>query len=674
MRNTAPSVRALRPFPLPSSSLRVGSRRTWAALGLGASLLSASAQVAPPSTYQRLKAMTLDELLSVEVTSVSGYAEKLREAPSAIQVISGREIQRSTAQTLPEALRLANNLNIAQKNPHDWAISARGFNANVGNKLLVLMDGRSVYTPLFAGVFWDGQDYLLEDIEQIEVISGPGGTLWGANAVNGVININSKNAQDTQGALVRAGVGDEMRSLVAARYGGRAAPGVYYRVYGKHLTHEAGVLADGTKARNGWEQGRGGFRVDVMRSTTDTFTFQGDVYSGDLDVQAGETARLAGGNLLARWTRNGIDGSETKAQLYADRTHIAVPFAETPFAPAGFIKDDTDTFDFTLRHSRRWGERQRLTGGVGYRFTHDSVKEQAPNFAFLPARLDRSLWSVFVQDDLRLTEPLTVTLGSKLEHNDYTGFEYEPTFRLQWKVAPHRTAWAAVSRAVRMPSRFDRDLYQPAPPNSLLAGGPHFRSETVIAYEAGYRAQLTSRLSGSIAIFYNDYDHLRSWGITPVTVLPVVFENNLQAKTHGAEFDADLQLAPWWRLSGGFVLLRETVRVRPGAFDLQNALDETADPRHQASLHSILDLPANLECDVALRWVDRLRVNHGGLPGAVPAYTELDVRLGWRPSAMLDLSLIGRNLLHARHAEYGPPEPLREELQRSLFAQLTWRY
>lgn len=612
--------------------------------------------------------------MDVRVTSVSGHSQDLRAAPSAIQVISGAAIVRSTSSTIAEALRLANNLNVAQKNPHDWAISARGFNANVGNKLLVLMDGRSVYTPLFAGVFWNAQDYILDDIEQIEVISGPGGTLWGANAVNGVININTKSAKDTQGVLLDAAAGNEMRSFGAVRYGGVIAPNIYFRVYGKFLSYDAGVLTNGQKASDGWEQGQGGFRIDALPASTDTVTFQADLYSGNLGIQTGDTARLAGGNLLGRWTRRLPDESQTRVQFYIDRTHIAVPFAATQFAPAGFLKDDLDTYDLTIQRSQRWGASQRLTGGLGYRFTHDAVKQQAPNVAYLPARLDQALPNIFLQDEITLRENVALTVGSKLEHNGYTGGEFEPNLRLQWKPMATQTVWAAISRAVRMPSRFDRDLYEPAPPKSLIAGGPRFVSETLLAYEAGYRVQLDPRVATAVSIFYNDYDHLRSWGITPVTVVPIVFENNLDAKTYGLEVNADFQVLKTWRMNSGFDLLREHVRVKPGYFDLQNALDETADPKHQFRLQSIVDLPWRMEWDTAFRWIGSLSNNGGGKPGTVPAYAEMNVQLGWNATPALHLSVVGRNLLHDHHAEYGPPGPAREELQRSVFGRISWRY
>ena len=627
-----------------------------------------------PADYAQLKGMNLEELLQVQVSSVSGFNEKLKDAPSAIQVVSGEDISRAAALTLADALRLANNLQVASKNPHDWAIGARGFNANVGNKLLVLMDGRSVYTPLFAGVFWSSQDYLLEDIDQIEVISGPGGTIFGANAVNGVINIHSRSAADTQGWLFKVGAGNETEGLAAIRYGGKLSHDVSFRVYGKAFSHDAGVLADGTKAHDRWDQAQAGFRVDANLSATDTATVQGDLYSGDLDLQTGNAARISGGNLLGRWTRKSGGDAETKVQVYYDRTSLVDAFPASNFAPAGVLRDTLDTLDFQFQRTQRFGEKQRLTGGVGYRFTHDHVKQQAPNVAFLPARLDQDLPSAFLQDEIHLRPDLALTLGSKFEHNDYTGYEYEPNLRLQWKPVDAATWWLAVSRAVRMPSRFDRDLFEPAPPNSLLAGNSSFRSEIVIAYEGGYRRTWNSRLSTSLALFYNEYDRLRSWGITPVTVLPVTYKNDLEATSYGAELNVDLQLTPSWRLNAGYNYLAEDVRLKPGGFDLENALDETADPKHQASLRSYLNLPHGWQLDAALRWVDMLHNNNGGAPGTVPAYTELDLHAAWQFAPHLELALIGRNLLHAHHPEYGPPSPQREQLQREVFAKVAWKY
>lgn len=625
------------------------------------------------SALPPLKGLSLEELMQVEVTSLSGYAEKLSDAPSAIQVIGSREIERSSALSLAETVRLANNLNVAQKNPHDWAISARGFNANVGNKLLVLIDGRSVYTPLFGGVFWNAQDYLLDDVEQIEVISGPGGTLWGANAVNGVINVTTKNARDTQGALFKAGAGTETK-LIASRFGGVAAPGIYYRVYGKFHAIDDSVLTDGERASNAWNQGQAGFRVDSHRSGAGNLSLHGDFYCGNLDVQTGGTARLAGGNLVGQWLRNGDNDSETEVMVYVDRNDIAVPFAASPFAPFGYLKDQLCNYDIKVQTSFIAADRHRLSLGGEYRYTYDVVRQPAPNLTFDPPKRELHLPSFFVQDEMTLRDDLSFIVGTKIEYNSYTRFEYEPSARIQWRASSNQMIWGAVSRAVRMPSRFDRDLREPAPPLALITGGEEFRSETVLAYEIGYRAKVSSRLAASVSAFYNDYDFLRSWGNTPPTGLPIVFQNNLDAKSHGLEINTDFQAQSWWRLNTGYNFLRSHVRVKPGSADFQNALDETADPEHQFALRSMMDLPARLTLDAAFRWIDRLKVNAGGRPGAVPAYAELDLRLGWRPWENVEFALIGKNLLHESHPEFGPPGPTREELQRSVLLKTTVMY
>jgi iron complex outermembrane receptor protein len=662
-------------FPSISSGFRFqisGFLRHGAALAFLFTAAALPAQVAKKSTAE-LKRLDLEDLMQVQITSLSGYAENLRDAPSSIQVISTPEIARATAVTLSETLRLANNLNVAQKNPHDWAVSARGFNANLGNKMLVLMDGRSVYTPLFSGVFWSSQDYVLEDVDRIEVISGPGGTLWGANAVNGVINVTTKSAADTQGLLVQAATGNELEGALTVRYGGKASNDTYYRVYAKTFAVDDAILASGDRAHDRWNQVQAGFRVDSKRSETDTLTVQGDVYSGDLDIQAGETGDLSGGNLLARWARQAGDGSETSLQTYFDRTNLTDPFAASALAPAGFIKDTLDTWDIQLRHSRHLGERHRLSAGLGYRHIRDHVRQAAPNLTFLPMRVDQDLPSAFLQDEFQFDPRFAVTIGSKIEHNTYTGFEYEPTIRFQWKPSEEQTWWAAASRAVRMPSRYDRDAYEPAPPVALLQGGPTFRSETLVSYEAGFRQGWGALLSTSVTVFRHTYDHLRTWHATPVTLIPVTFTNDMEATSDGVEFNADFKVTSAWRLNAGYNYLDTDLRLKPGGSDFFNLLDETADPRHQAALRSYLDLPRGWQFDLGLRWVDELIVNNNRAPGTVPAYAELDARLAWQATPALEVALLGRNLLHASHPEFGPPGPGREEIQRSVFVKVTWK-
>ncbi|MBL9216249.1 MAG: TonB-dependent receptor [Opitutaceae bacterium] len=647
-------------------------------MGSFAGARAGATRAADDSLYD-LKRMSLEELMAIEVTSVSKRPEKLLETASAIQVITNEEIRRFGAASLPEALRLAGNLQVAQKGGHAWGISARGFNTDLANKLLVMIDGRAVYTPLYSGVFWDRQDYLLADLERIEVISGPGGTLWGANAVNGVINIISKPAADTSGLYLESGGGSPLRSFVAARYGGRLAPGIHFRVYGKYSDRDGEAYADGRDAPDTSRLGQGGFRVDAALPADNQLTVQGDAYGLDEGVLTGGTARVTGGNLLARWSRVLAEGSEVSLQAYYDRTHLELPAPPLVlngilFAPPGVLRDDLDTYDLDFQHRFPLGRRHRVVWGLGYRFTHDVVGN-SPALGFLPPTLDQELYSGFVQDEIQLDSRLRLTLGVKLEHHDYTGSEVQPGVRIQWNAAADHLVWAAVSRAVRAPSRIDRDVAQASPPYLLvLSGSPNFRSETVAVYELGWRTQLADRATLSASAFYNVYDHLRSTSLTPATILPFFFANHLEAETWGLELAASCQLTAAWRLSAAYNLLEQDVRIQPGQFDLNDARNETADPPQQVALRSSLNLPHRIEWDAALRWVDRLSTNNASTPGTVPSYFELDVRLGWQASDRVELSLVGRNLLDRQHPEYGFPSPDRVEIRRGIHGKVTWRY
>lgn len=626
-----------------------------------------------------LKKLSLEELMNIEVTSVAKAPEPYGQAPAALDVITGDEIRRSGASSIPEALRLADNLEVAQKNSHDWGISARGFNTSLANKLLVLIDGRSVYTPLYSGVFWDVQDYLLEDIDRIEVISGPGGTLWGANAVNGVINITTKSAKDTQGLYTEAGGGTWLQDFIGARYGGMLASNVYYRVYGKYFDRGNEVLPNGNDASDSWRMGQGGFRIDSEAMPQNTLTLQGDFYLGDENLETGGDAKTGGGNVLGRWSHTFSDDADMQLQLYYDRAHLrdhapALVVGTLVLAPAGIFSDDLDTYDLDFQHRFRLGGRNRIVWGFGYRFTHE-VEGNAPSLAFFPSVQDQNLFSGFVQDEITLWKDLFFTLGTKVEHNDYTGFEFEPSARLQWNATANQMFWGAVSRAVRTPSRIDRDLSEGEPPYFvLLAGGADFTSETLIAYELGYRAQLGPKVAASISAFYNDYNDVRSTALNPVTIFPLFFQNNLEGDTYGAEITANYQILSWWRLHAGYDLLKEQIRIKPGQTDFNNALNETADPQQQFSLRSSMDLPQNTELDAGLRWVDTLHNNNGPTVGTVPSYFELDVRLAWHPTKRLELSIVGQNLLHDHHPEYGFPGPTREEIGRSVYGKVTWRF
>jgi len=618
--------------------------------------------------------------MGLEVTSVSRRPEKLSEVASAIQVITAQDIEQSGAQSIPEALRLADNLQVAQKNSHDWAITARGFNTDLANKLLVLVDGRSVYTPLFSGVFWDVQDYPLEDLDRIEVISGPGGTLWGANAVNGVINVITKSAQDTQGLYLDGGGGSHWEESFTARYGATLAPDVYLRVYGRYFDSNSEVFANGEHAPDSWRQARAGFRLDAQPSTQDGLTVQGDFYNGSADQTTPNAAEFSGGNLLGRWSRALAADSDMSLQAYVDRTHRAQGESPLVLAPAGTIKDDLDTYDVDFQYHFSAAQRHQIVWGLGYRFTHDVVSN-APSLTFLPSVLNQSLYSGFLQDEIQLRPDLFFTAGTKLEHNAYTGFEVEPNVRLHWNFTASQTLWSAISRAVRTPSRIDHDLAEPAPSTGLvvLEGNPDFRSESVIAYEIGYRAQLNSALSTSVSTFYNSYGNIRSTAPSPNPTLPglpfpLIFRNDVEGHTYGMELSASYRVLEWWRLHAGYTLLQESLHVKPGAVDFNDAHNETADPQQQASLRFEWSLGSRMDLNAALRWVDSLPINNGPTVENVPSYLELNARLGWRPSERLELSISGENLLHAHHVEYGFPDPTRIEIERSVFGRVQCHF
>jgi iron complex outermembrane recepter protein len=652
---------------------------------------------APASTnspsLESYKRMSLEQLMNLDVTSVAKEPEPYAEAPAALQVITGDDIRRSGATLIPQALRLADNLEVAQVTSSSWDIGARGFNSAVGNKLLVLIDGRSVYTPLFSGVIWNMQDYLLEDIDRIEVISGPGGTLWGANAVNGVINITSKSAKDTQGLYLESGGGSGTQDFAAVRYGGTLASNVYYRVYGKYFDQDAEVFSSGDSAHDSWNRGQGGFRIDSYASPDNHLTVQGDFFEGDTDVASGAEGTTGGGNLLTRWTHTFQDDNDLTLQMYYDQTHLAAPFPEapalaafppyfpaSPAIPGAVLTENLDTVDIDFQDRFGWGSWQHFVWGLGYRFTHDAV-HNVPTVAFLPATLDQNLYSGFLQDEIKPFEKLILTGGTKIEHNDFTGFEFEPSGRLQYNLAEHQIVWIAISKAVRTPSRYDEDLFEPAPGYTYLfrqVGDPNFRSETVIAYELGYRAQITPKVSGSLSGFYNVYDHLRSTSdtisLTAPSLITTYFENNLEAHTYGFEFSANYQAQSWWRLHAGYDLLKEDIFLQPGTTDLNEGLNETADPQQQVMLRSSMDLPYRIEFDVDGRWIDTLHNNSGSTPGTVPSYGEMDVRLGWHATARIELSVVGQNLLHDQHPEAGFPSPTREEIARVVFGKVSYSW
>jgi len=619
----------------------------------------ARAQLSPAApSPNALKALSVEELMDIEVTSVSKRPEKLSTAASAIQVITGDDIHRSGATSLPEALRLTSNLEVAQIDSRQWAITSRGFNNVFADKMLVLIDGRTVYTPLYAGVYWDVQDLMLDDVDRVEVISGPGATQWGANAVNGVINVTSKSAKDTQGGLVTAGGGTELRDAEAVRYGGQLAPGVYYRVYGKYFGRGDSIRPNGNAGDDAWRMDQGGFRMDWDEGTGTVFTVQGDIYNGTATGAGPNNTSMSGSNLIGRWSRDLGDNSDMKLQVYYDRTHRSIP---------GSFTQGLDTYDLDFQHRFPVGQRHDVVWGFGYRVVDDNVINTPAN-AFLPAQVTRQWFNAFLQDEIAFSERLHLTLGSKVEHNDYTGYELEPSLRASWSVTKAQTLWAAVSRAVRTPSRIDRDLYSPAVPPYRVAGGPNVVSEKLLAYELGYRAQVAPQLALSLATFYNDYQDLRSLEpLTPPAAFPVSVNSGLVGYSTGAELTADWAVTPAWRLHAGYTELHVHSEPAPGLPDRVSGRNVANDPSHQFLLRSLWDLAAKWQLDATARAVSRIKNQ------SVPGYAELDLRLGWHPVEALELSITGQNLLHNHHAEFNPPGS-RREIPREVYGKATWRF
>lgn len=656
---------------------------------------STTNQIPIASASRDLTELSIEELINIPVT-IQRTTQSLSRSPAAISVITQDDIRRSGVTSIPEALRLAPGLEVARVDSHQWAISSRGFNDVFANKLLVMIDGRSVYTPLFSGVFWDVQDTVLEDIDRIEVIRGPGASLWGANAVNGVINIITKPAKETQGTLITAGGGTEERGFGAVRLGAKVNDEVFYRVYAKYFDRDNSVFLGGGENNDDWQIARGGFRIDWQPAEVNLFTLQGDVYGGELgqtftrlsptpdlggvyqNFNERDRIDVSGGNILGRWTHSISDESSFSFQIFYDRT----------VRDTEIIREDRDTFDVDFQHRFSLGDRHGIVWGGGYRVTSDAI-ENTFDVALNPDERTAHLFGAFVQDEISLIEKtLSLTLGSKFEHNDFTGFEIQPSGRLLWSPHERHSVWAAVSRAVRTPSRADDDvrLNQKPPfpaPGTIVSilGDRSFDSEELIAYELGYRVQPHAKLSFDLATFYNEYDNLR--GLQPGTpygegspapphaVVPAFISNNLKGETYGAELTANWQMLDWWRWSANYTYLQLQIHADGTPPDVASERTiEGSSPHHQVSLRAKMDLPFDIELDGMARYVDNLAA-----PG-VSSYISLDLRFGWRPTENLEFSLVGQNLLDSQHQEFAPTFIATQsaEIERAVYAKVTWNF
>ncbi len=614
------------------------------------------------STPQEMKRLSLDELLAIPVTTVSRKPEAASHAAAAVEVITEEQIERTGAASVPDALRLATGLQVSRGGGHSFAISSRGFTSVAANKMQVMQDGRSLYSPLFSGVFWDAYGIMLEDIDRIEVIRGPGATMWGANAVNGVINIITKDARDTQGALVTAGAGTEERGFAAARYGGKLGEETFFRVYGRYHQRDELVFPNGNEAEDGSLEGQGGFRVDSQVSDQNHLTLQGDYFYNQFDLLPMSLAINRSGNILGRWTHELDEDSEIQLQTYYDRFERNVP---------GQFGEHRNTYDADLQYQTGLGERQEIVMGLNYRLSTDETK-QGGTVVFAPRDRTTHIFSAFVQDEIQLVQDrLAMVIGSKFEWNSLDGVEPQPSIRLAWTPTEKQTVWAAFSRAVRMPSRIDEDLrFIPVPAAGFVAlqGNPDFKPEKVYAYELGYRIQPHESIFVDVAAYYNNYDDLRSLEPTPVVVFPLVQDNRLEAETYGVELSVKYQATSWWRLNANYTYLHKNLQIQPSSNDPNQGALEGNDAPHLFSLWSSMDLTPSVSLDAVVRYV-------AALPNpSVPDYLELDLRVAWRPVKNLELALVGQNLLDKQHRELGAGTATSPEVQRGVYGKVTWQF
>jgi len=647
---------------------------------------SARPQAYPP---QGLADASLEDLLNVEVTSVSRKEQKLSRTAAAAYVISQEDIRRSGATNIPDVLRMAPGVDVAQIDANTWAISIRGFNDQFANMVLVLIDGRTVYTPISSGVYWDQIDVPLEDIDRIEITRGPGGTIWGANAVNGVINIITKNSGATQGAAVSAGGGSEGRVQGLTQYGGKIGNSGTYRVFGNYSNQGNLTQSDGTSpSADGSHMFHGGFRSDWSPSPSDTLTVQGDfiqtseggtveaIFAKQLPLEAtvNEVIASDSGNLLARWGHKLANGSDTTLQVYFDRYNRLNVGAH----------ESLDNLDVDFQHHLTLGTRNDIVWGAGYRVTSD---EEEPGYSrsYLPASRTTNLFSTFLQDEIDLGRSVWFTLGSKVEHNAYTGFEFEPSAKLLWHPTPRQAVWISAARAIVQTSRIEANLSAdlaviPIPGGGFgvlqVLGNPDSQAQQLYDYEAGYRAQVNKRFSFDVAAFSSSYRHMAGAVAgtafftvdegPPHVVLPLIFEYGANAQTYGAEAFGTWTVTRRWKISPSI----SAIHLKANNTYLVEDEDNT--PQIQTQIRSSLDLTSRLDWDVAFWHIGRLR---DGGDGPVPPYNRVDTRLAWRLGEFTEVSVVGQNLLTNLHAEFhNDYEVQRTLVERSVFGKVTWHF
>lgn len=650
----------------------------------------------PDEPHPDLTELNIEELANLEVTSVARKPQKISHSAAAVYVITSEDIRRSGATCIPEALRMVPGLNVAKINTNLWAVSARGFNGTYANKLLVLIDGRTIYSPIFSGVFWQAEDTLLEDIDRIEIIRGPGASLWGANAVNGIINIITKHSRDTKGGFISTGLGTEERAFLNTRYGGTYKENGNYRLYARGLIRDESRDINDDPAGDDYYKIQTGFRTDKNLSDANDLTLQGDIHKSEENAQYSIAVDMPplyrettpaentyiGGNILGRWTHTSPKVSDLSLQIYYDMLSIS----------SLNYSLNTNIIDMDFQHRFQAGRRQEIIWGAGYRFYSDD-NERSDYVSFDPENQVTHLYSAFLQDEITLIENrLFFTIGSKIEHHEYTGFEYQPNARMLWAVNDRHTLWGAVSRAVRCPSRGEHDIStilqmippstgmnpSPLPAKVTYLGNKDITSEILIAYELGYRMQTNFHISFDMAVFYNLYDDTVGTVInepyidasSSYLIAPVMLENILKGDTRGGEFSL------WWipfqnlRLQTIYTYIDINLEVK----DTETAENifsmNTYSPSHQLSFNTGINLPWHLEADIWLRYVDKIP------DVSVESYTTMDVHFAWKPSTSLTLTIVGRNLFDETHVEF-IEETGRigiTRVERSVYAGILWTF
>lgn len=669
-----------------SAVLALSPLATTTALTAIASTISVEAYAAEIDPSDLLN-LSLEQLSNIEVTSVSKKAEKESDAAAAIYVITKEDIKHSGATNIPDLLRMVPGVTVTQAGAHDWTVTARGGVNQFANKLLVLMDGRTIYSPLFAGVIWDEQDTMLEDIDRIEVIRGPGATLWGANAVNGVINIITKNAKDTQGGLAVASAGNRVKGIGSVRYGTKLGDDSYVRTYAKQTEYNSEFAATGGSAHDSWKKSQAGFRSDSKISERDSLNIQGDIYGIDENipytipdansitgVSFAEGAKSYGANLMAKWEQKQSSDSQTSLQVYFDHTYYQT----------SFFNDEANTLDFDFQHVWTGWDSQEIVWGAGYRFINSVNDPTSQQYALVPKTRNDNLFNAFIQDKFALIpESVFLTLGSKFEKNDYTGIEVQPSARLSWLAAKNQTLWGSVSRAVHTPSRFtdDGQLAYGVDPTGGFFGNPllvrsegnrDLESEELIAYELGYRIQPTKQSAIDVAAFYNDYDKIfldvydtDNYVVGATDILPIKTINGNKARSTGVEVSGKWNPYENWQLAASYSYINLVFDVK----DSPAGTDWGKQPKNQFNVRSYYTFSNGIMMSNALYYVSQL----GGI--SIPSYYRFDTRLAYEVTPGIELSVVGQNLLDDRHPEFTPfVYKSAAEIGRSVYGSVAIKF